>query len=215
MASYFLCMLCVVNINFILVEFWVRIGDKDPRLLNVYDDDTVRDLCKRNKLDPCVVEFDGEELLGDTPVSSLQTLYDRCLKVTKLIVYYEYNGYKDTWRFSENHKVSDLFTVLNPGTLVHLVAYDTTNTIIRDNHLLIDITTSRTQRIKITPFYCRFVVEDRSPVQRLCNPKDLVIQASIIEKYIQECGEDCFVLYHNGKRLGKPWLLLMDLQHFC
>ena len=68
---------------------WVVLNNGSPSQCAVKEEDTIDDFCKRDKITPFTVVFDGEQLsLYSLLMSQFKMTETKCLIITERIVYY-------------------------------------------------------------------------------------------------------------------------------
>ena len=188
--------------------FFIKINDDDgPSEFLADKHDTFDVWCKKSRIVPYTIEFEGKYLHEASLMRSFNTTSSRYITITERVIYYHSDGKVKTYNQSREDRISSLFAFLKDPCLV---AHQNQKFFDDDEHLS-NIQTDACSPLNIIRCICYFQVEHRHPVEDLCDPHIAIIDVKLIKNHIESLNNMPYVLYHNGKEISKA----TRLQRFC
>ena len=175
----------------------------------VEEEYTIDDFCKRDKITPFTIVFDGEQLdsASSLIMSQLKTTETKCLTITERIVYYRVQQHVYQYKQKYDDTVRELLGICHQEDRV---AYQVINDPYLETALLREIETEKENPLKFIDYFCRFKVEDEEH-ESFCNPNHRVKDVPCIRSYIESLNDNPYVVYYKKQRLGGG----ENLSRFC
>ena len=187
--------------------FFIKLNDKRPSKFMADKDDSFAVWCKKMRILPYAIEFEGKSLHEGNPIGSYNTTSSSYITITERVIYYHFNGNVKTYKQSPEERLSSLFAFLKYTCLVahkNLEFFD-------DEEPLSNIQTDACSPLYIIPCICSFQVEDGEPEEDICDPLTVIKDVKLIKSHIESLNNVPYVLYQNGKEISK----VTRLQRLC
>ena len=187
---------------------FIKLNDKKRPSEYVADkDDSFAVWCKKMRIVPYAIKFEGEYLHEGNLMRRYNTTSSRYITITERVIYYHFNGKVETYKQSPDDRLSSLFAFLDE---TFLVAHKNQEIFKKGEHLS-NIQTDASSPLYIIPCICSFQVENRRHQEDLCDPLTAVKDVKLIKNHVESLNNIPYVLYHNGKKISKA----TQLQCLC
>ena len=187
--------------------FFIKLNDDGPYESAVDIQDTFDVWCKKNRIVPYSIEFEGKCLLETSFIRTFNTTSSRYITITERVIYYHFNGNVKTYKQSPEERLSSLFAFLKDPCLVA----HKNREFFKDDEPLSNIQTDASNPLYIIPCICSFQVENRRHQEDLCDPLTAVKDVKLITDHVESLNNMPYVLYHNGKEIS----IATQLQRLC
>ena len=187
--------------------FFIKLNDDRPFESVADIQDTFDVWCKTYRIVPYTIEFEGKYLHETSLIRSFNTTSSRYITITERVIYYHFHGTVKTYKQSREDRLISLFAFLKDPCLV---AHKNQELFDDDEHLS-NIQTDVYSPLIIIRCICSFQVENRRPMEDLCDPHIALKDVKPIKSHVESLNNMPYVLYHNGKEISKA----IQLQRFC
>ena len=161
--------------------FFIKLNDDEPVESAVDIQDNFDVWCKKNRIVPYSIEFEGKCLLETSFIRTFNTTSSSYITITERVICYHFDGKVKTYKQSPEERLSSLFAFLKDTYLVAHINGE----IFKDDEPLSNMQTDVSNPLYIIPCICYFQVEDGQPEEDLCDPLTVIKDVKLIKSHIE------------------------------